>query len=85
MTEQQALALLQQALGKVVPERAKELATVAPAATLDQLALDSAATIEVVGMLEEQLGGVPFDDDALSKVRTVGDLVALVCAAAPRA
>ncbi len=82
MTESEAIALLRRALAQVVPERAAEFEQVAPSATLDELALDSAATIEVVGLLEEELGGEPFADAALSRVRTVGDLLQLVRSAA---
>ncbi|MCK6546398.1 acyl carrier protein [Myxococcota bacterium] len=55
----------------------KKLGEVTPTTQLAQLGLDSVATMEVIGALEEKLS-VRFPDEELATLKSVGDLTALV-------
>ena len=79
MTETEAFALVEEALAKIVPGRATELQ-----ASLDlpitDLGIDSVATLEMVGVIEDRLH-TTFADEDLAMVETLRDLVDLVLAA----
>lgn len=55
----------------------KKLGEVTPSTEIAQLGLDSVATMEVIGALEEKLS-VRFPDEELATLKSVGDLTALV-------
>jgi acyl carrier protein len=55
----------------------KTLGEVTPTTEIAQLGLDSVATMEVIGALEEKLA-VRFPDEELATLKSVGDLTALV-------
>lgn len=55
----------------------KTLGDVNPTTEIAQLGLDSVATMEVIGALEEKLA-IRFPDEDLATLRSVGDLTALV-------
>jgi acyl carrier protein len=55
----------------------KKLGSVTPDTEIAQLGLDSVATMEVIGALEEKLS-VRFPDEELATLKSVGDLTALV-------
>jgi acyl carrier protein len=55
----------------------KKLGEVTTTTQLAQLGLDSVATMEVIGALEEKLS-VRFPDEELATLKSVGDLTALV-------
>ncbi len=76
MTDQEATELIRKALNEVVPDRAAEWETVSLDHTIESLNLDSIATMEMVGVLED-LTDSTFPDEALPKVNTLGDLAAL--------
>lgn len=55
----------------------KKLGTVTTETLLAQLGLDSVATMEVIGALEEKLN-VQFPDEDLATLKSLGDLTRLV-------
>lgn len=55
----------------------KQLGAVTPETQIAQLGLDSVATMEVIGALEEKLA-LRFPDEELATLKSVGDLTALV-------
>lgn len=55
----------------------KQLGSVTTDTEIAQLGLDSVATMEVIGALEEKLS-VRFPDEELATLKSVGDLTALV-------
>ncbi len=77
MNDQQILGLIRDALTAVAPKRKADFASLAPAQTIESLGLDSIATMEMVGQLEEA-SKTTFADEDLAKVQTVGDLANLV-------
>lgn len=77
MSENEILALIQSALSEVAPNRAEEFEEITLKDTIEDLALDSIATMEMVGSLEDKVGKT-FPDEELAKVTTVGDLASLV-------
>lgn len=77
MTDADALAMIRSALAEVAPERGDDFASLASDMTIEALDLDSVTTMEMVGVLEEELD-TTFPDEALPKVQTLGDIVALI-------
>ncbi len=77
MSETNVLDLIKSALSEVAPNRAEEFEEIALSDTIEDLALDSIATMEMVGSLEDKVGKT-FPDEDLAKVTTVGDLAKLV-------
>ena len=77
MTDDSILALIREALRDVAPKRSQEFAEIALDCAIDELALDSIATMEMIGFIEERLDLV-FEEQALARVRTLGDLASLV-------
>lgn len=55
----------------------KELGDLTAATALTELGLDSVATMEVIGVMEERLN-VQFPDEDLANLSSMGDLTALV-------
>lgn len=67
-----------QAVAEIVHEvTGADVDQVRPGATLDDVAMDSLSTVEVVIGIEQRLG-VRVPDAQVSALRTVGDLVAAV-------
>ncbi len=77
MNEQQILALIQDALYEVAPTRREEFATIALTTRIDDLALDSIAIMEMIGVLEDRLG-TTWPEDELVKAQTLTDLAKLI-------
>lgn len=74
------LALIREAISHVVEVDGStrlDPSTVDLETSLDEMGLDSVLSMEVIGHLEERLGR-EFPDDQLSRIRTVGDLAALI-------
>ena len=55
----------------------KQLGSITTDTEIAQLGLDSVATMEVIGALEEKLD-MRFPDEELATLKSVGDLTALV-------
>lgn len=77
MTEAQILELVKKALHDVEPERTTDWAEVTLDRTIQSLELDSIKTMEMIGFLEDHTD-VVFEDDDLSRVQTLEDLVFLI-------
>jgi acyl carrier protein len=78
MTEDDALALVRNALATAVPHRAMDLQNAAQKASLHDLELDSIATLEVIGLVEDALGGIEIPDEQLGTIRSVQHLINIV-------
>ena len=72
-----ALELIKKAILEVDPTKASKLATVSPAQEIRELGMDSVATMEMVGYLEEHLE-TQFSDEVMVRINTFGDLIALI-------
>lgn len=77
MTDQQIIALIKDALFEVAPNRKKDFEGLTLDHTIEQLALDSIATMEMVGFLEDRTEQT-FPDEDLAKVSKIRDLADLV-------
>ena len=77
MTNDEILALIQQALGAVAPTRKADFANIAADTKIEALGLDSIATMEMVNFIEERIE-VTFPDEELAKVQKIGDLAGLI-------
>jgi acyl carrier protein len=71
------IPIFREAAREVAGEKLKGLDTLTLDTKLSDLALDSVAVMEVIGMVEERLH-VRFDDGDLSRLSTVRDLSTLV-------
>lgn len=77
MTDDQVLGLIKEALFEVAPNRKEEFEELSADETIEDLALDSIATMEMVGFLEDKTDNT-FPDEELAKVNSIQDLVNLV-------
>jgi len=77
MNNDTVLSMIKEALTKVAPNRKEEFDEIELSDTIEDLALDSIATMEMVGELEDNTGKT-FPDEELAKVNTVQDLANLV-------
>jgi len=72
-----AMELIKQAVTAVDPAKAGKFASVNASSEIRELGLDSVATMEMVGYLEEKLE-TQFSDEVMVRIQTFGDLVALI-------
>lgn len=72
-----AMELIKQAVTAVDTTKAAKLAIAKPEMEIRELGLDSVATMEMVGFLEEKLE-TQFSDEVMVRINTFGDLVALI-------
>ncbi len=77
MNDQDILGLIQEALHDVAPSRTADFKNITMTTTIESLALDSIATMEMVGFLEDKTE-TTFPDEKLATVTTIADLAALV-------
>jgi acyl carrier protein len=77
MTDEQILELIKAALADVVPDRKSDFANLALSQSIDELSLDSIATMEMVGFLEDKLQ-TTFPDEELPLVNTFADIASLM-------
>ena len=73
-TDEEIITLFKDAVKEV---ENKELNDLTPGSNLAKLGLDSVATMEVIGVMEERLN-VQFPDEDLANLQTLSDLTALV-------
>lgn len=76
MSEAEILDLIRAALNEVVPDRAADWKSLELDRTIEELELDSIATMEMVGYLEEKTD-TTFPDEELPKVNSLRDLATL--------
>ena len=72
-----AMDLIKQAVTAVDTTKAAKVATVRPETEIREIGLDSVATMEMVGYLEEKLE-TQFSDEVMVRINTFGDLVSLI-------
>lgn len=72
-----SLSLIKSAISAVDPSKTAKLATIRPDMEIRELGLDSVATMEMVGFLEEKLE-TQFSDEVMIRIQTFGDLVSLI-------
>ena len=77
MNDAQVVTLIQEALFEVAPGRKADFAGLTLGATIEELNLDSIATMEMVGFLEDKTDNT-FPDEELARVKSVGDLASLI-------
>lgn len=77
MSDAEVLALIQAALTQVAPNRTEEWSKVALHQSIEALSLDSIATMEMVGFLEDKTSAT-FPDEELAKVNKLADLASLI-------
>jgi len=77
MDNTEILTLIKSALAEVAPKRASEFDGVSLDTTIESLGLDSIATMEMVGILEES-ADTTFPDEDLTNVSSLGDLAGLI-------
>jgi acyl carrier protein len=77
MSDLHTTELMKQAFAQAAPHTRGRLDALAHKDRIADLGLDSIATMEAVGYLEERIGRV-FPDEALARLDTVGDLAALL-------
>jgi len=77
MNDAEIIGIIQKALLDVAPNRASDFNDITLDTTIESLGLDSIATMEMVGFLEEQVD-TTFPDEELTAVSTVGHLANLI-------
>lgn len=77
MTDAEVIALIKEALHDVVPDRTADFADLTLDRSIDDLKLDSIATMEMVGFLEDKME-TTFPDEELPRVNTLGDIASLM-------
>lgn len=77
MDNAELLGLIKEALVEVAPTRKRDFENVEMNTQIESLGLDSIATMEMVGFLEEQVDAT-FPDEELTKVNSLGDLAQLI-------
>lgn len=77
MDDAQILNLIKEALFEVAPNRKEEFEDLTIDTTIEDLALDSIATMEMVGFLEDKTEKT-FPDEDLAQVNSLEDLASLV-------
>ncbi len=73
----ETMNLIKSAISAVDPSKTAKLASIRPDMEIRELGLDSVATMEMVGFLEEKLE-TQFSDEVMIRIQTFGDLAALI-------
>lgn len=81
MNDEKVLTLIKEALFDVAPNRKEEFEDIQISTTIEDLALDSIATMEMVGFLEDKTD-MTFPDEDLAKVQSLSDLAKMIRATA---
>jgi len=77
MTDTDIITLVKEALEEVAPGRSKEINGDGLDVSIRDLAIDSVATMEMVGCIEERLG-TTFPDEELVAVNKLSDLAVMI-------
>ncbi len=77
MNDSEIITLLTQALNSVAPGWSKDVKELRMDLKMRDLSIDSVATMEMVGFVEEEIG-VTFPDEDLARVSKIGDLATLI-------
>ena len=81
MNDVQILDTIKKALNEVAPNRSADFEKITTTTTIESLGLDSIATMEMVGVIEEDCD-ITFADEDLTTVTAIADLANLIKAAA---
>jgi acyl carrier protein len=73
----ESIELIKAAIAAVDPTKVSKLAGVKREMEIRELGMDSVATMEMVGFLEDKLE-TQFSDEVMIRIQTFGDLVDLV-------
>ena len=79
MEKNEILDLIKEALAEVAPKRKADFENVEFDTSIESLGLDSIATMEMVGFIEEKVDST-FPDEELAKVNHLRDLAGLITA-----
>jgi acyl carrier protein len=82
MDNNEILSLIRTALNEVAPNRTADFEKVAFDDKISDLGLDSIATMEMVGFIEEKIDAT-FPDEELAQVAAISDLAGLVRGSVP--
>ena len=77
MNNDEIIALIKEALAEVAPTRTSDFAAIQMETKIEDLGLDSIATMEMVNSIEERVDAT-FPDEELAKVQRIGDLAGLI-------
>ena len=77
MNDESIISLIQEALFEVAPNRVDSFKNLTLETTIESLSLDSIATMEMIGFLEDKVE-TAFPDEKLATVTTLADLASLV-------
>jgi acyl carrier protein len=77
MTDAQILDLIRKGLHEVVPDRDADFVALNLTQSIDELGLDSIATMELIGFLEDKTDQT-FPDEELPRVDSLGDIASLI-------
>ncbi len=77
MNNDEIIALIKEALAEVAPTRTSDFAAIQMDTKIEDLGLDSIATMEMVNAIEERVDST-FPDEELAKVQRIGDLAGLI-------
>lgn len=77
MTQQEIVALIQKAVNEVAPGKGANVDPNNLKMPIQEAGVDSVASMEMVAVIEEEIG-VNFADDELASVQSFADLLALV-------
>ena len=73
----ESMDLIKSAIAAVDPTKTAKLGNVRREMEIRELGMDSVATMEMVGFLEEKLE-TQFSDEVMIRIQTFGDLVDLI-------
>ena len=82
LSDERVLSLVRTALKEVAPGRAEEISNISLDVRVSDLSIDSVETMEMIGVLEEDLG-VIFAEEELAQVVEFRDLAEVMRRAVP--
>jgi acyl carrier protein len=82
LSDEQVLSLVRTALKEVAPGRTEEISNISLEVRVSDLSIDSVETMEMIGVLEEELG-VIFAEEELAQVVEFRDLAEVMRRAVP--
>jgi acyl carrier protein len=77
MTDAQIIDLIRAGLNDVAPDRSGDFENLSLSQSIDDLSLDSIATMELIGFLEDETSQT-FPDEDLPKVDKLSDIASLM-------
>lgn len=81
MSNQEIIALIKKAVDEVAPGKVADINDATLNVSIRELGIDSVASMEMVSVVEEEIGAT-FPDEDLAGINTLQDLVNLVAQSA---